>query len=225
MGPQKIEYPTLLADEPIDLLGYPVEAVIAEKVETMISRGDANTRERDYADVLALSKIHPVIARRLRRALEQTAAHRGTRLMPLAQALDTLLTARQREWRRFLPAPTLPPCPRASRRRLPRSRTSLTPCSATIRTSSAGTPPQGSGRGENELTSVLQPGRHAPVRNGRPPHRGNDGTLRNTCKRAYLTDEAGQGRIPWHARGRSSVGRAPPLHGGGQGFESPRLHS
>lgn len=26
-------------------------------------------------------------------------------------------------------------------------------------------------------------------------------------------------------RGRSSVGRAPPLHGGGQEFESPRLHS
>ena len=24
--------------------------------------------------------------------------------------------------------------------------------------------------------------------------------------------------------GRSSVGRAPPLHGGGWGFESPRLH-
>src|SRR5829696_1387346 len=28
-----------------------------------------------------------------------------------------------------------------------------------------------------------------------------------------------------HDWGRSSVGRAPPLHGGGQGFESPRLHS
>jgi hypothetical protein len=27
-----------------------------------------------------------------------------------------------------------------------------------------------------------------------------------------------------HDWGRSSVGRAPPLHGGGQGFESPRLH-
>jgi hypothetical protein len=24
---------------------------------------------------------------------------------------------------------------------------------------------------------------------------------------------------------RSSVGRAPPSHGGGQGFESPRVHS
>lgn len=102
VGPQKIEYPTLLSDEPIDLLSYPVEAVIAEKVETMISRSDANTRERDYADVLALSKVHPVEARSLRQALERTAAHRGTQLMPLATALDTLPTARQRDWRAFL---------------------------------------------------------------------------------------------------------------------------
>src|SRR5581483_1524710 len=29
---------------------------------------------------------------------------------------------------------------------------------------------------------------------------------------------------PTPPRGRSLVGRAPPLHGGGQGFESPRLH-
>lgn len=102
VGPREIEYPALLSDEPIDLLGYPVEAVIAEKVETMISRGDANTRERDYADVLALSKIQPVQASGLRRALKETAAHRGTRLVPLAEALDTLPTVRQRDWRAFL---------------------------------------------------------------------------------------------------------------------------
>jgi predicted nucleotidyltransferase component of viral defense system len=102
VGPQKIDYPTLFSDEPIELLGYPVESVIAEKVETMISRGDANTRERDYADVLALSRIHTVEARGLRRALEQTAIHRGTELMPLSEALDTLPTARQRDWRAFL---------------------------------------------------------------------------------------------------------------------------
>ena len=111
VGPQKIEYPTLLSDEPIDLLGYPVEAVIAEKVETMISRGDANTRERDYADVLALSKVHSVEARKLRQALEQTAAHRGTQLMPLAQALDTLPTARQQDWRAFLDRAGMPDMP------------------------------------------------------------------------------------------------------------------
>jgi hypothetical protein len=102
VGPQKIDYPTLLSDEPIELLGYPVESVIAEKVETMISRGDANTRERDYADVLALSRIHSVGVQGFRRALEQTAIHRGTELMPLSEALDTLPTARQQDWRAFL---------------------------------------------------------------------------------------------------------------------------
>ncbi len=102
VGPQEIEYPTLLAKGTINLLGYPLEAVIAEKVETMISRGDANTRERDYADVLALSKVHTVKASSLRQALERTASHRGTQLVPLSQALDTLPTARQRDWRAFL---------------------------------------------------------------------------------------------------------------------------
>jgi predicted nucleotidyltransferase component of viral defense system len=101
-GAQEIAYPTLLSEEPFGLLGYPVETVISEKVETMISRGDANTRERDYADVLALSRIHSVEAHSLRQALEQTAAHRGTELMPLAQALDTLPTDRQRDWQAFL---------------------------------------------------------------------------------------------------------------------------
>ncbi len=110
-GAQEIEYPTLLSDEPIDLLGYPVEAVIAEKVETMISRGDANTRERDYADVLALSKLHLIEARRLRHALEQTAAYRGTELMPLVQVLDTLPNTRQRDWRAFLDRSGLPAMP------------------------------------------------------------------------------------------------------------------
>jgi predicted nucleotidyltransferase component of viral defense system len=108
---QDIEYPTLLSDEPFGLLGYPVEAVIAEKVETMISRGDANTRERDYADILALSKIHPVQANTLRDALEQTATHRGTQLMPLSEVLETLPTARQRSWRAFLDRSGLPDMP------------------------------------------------------------------------------------------------------------------
>jgi predicted nucleotidyltransferase component of viral defense system len=110
-GAREIVYPTLLSDEPIGLLGYPVEAVIAEKVETMISRGDANTRERDYADVLALSRIHIFEARRLRLALERTANHRRTQLRPLAEVLDTLPVARQRDWRAFLDRSGLPAMP------------------------------------------------------------------------------------------------------------------
>ena len=108
---QEIKYPTLLSEEPFGLLGYPVETVIAEKVETMISRGDANTRERDYADVIALSKIHPVEFPKLRQALEQTAAHRGTDIMPLSEALQTLPATRQRDWRAFLARAGLPDMP------------------------------------------------------------------------------------------------------------------
>ncbi len=128
VGARRIEYPTLLSDEPIDLLGYPAEAVIAEKVETMISRGDANTRERDYADVLMLSRIHPVEARELRRALEETAAHRGTELRPLSEILETLPTARQRDWRAFLDRAGLSDMPESFEGRWKRSRTSWTPC-------------------------------------------------------------------------------------------------
>ena len=108
---QEITYPSLLSDEPFGLLGYPVETVIAEKVETMISRGDANTRVRDYADVLALSKLHPIEFQTLRQALEQTALHRGTELVPLLEALETLPADRQQDWRAFLVRASLPDMP------------------------------------------------------------------------------------------------------------------
>jgi len=38
----------LLEDRSIDVLAYNVETVIAEKLETIISRGIANTRMRDF---------------------------------------------------------------------------------------------------------------------------------------------------------------------------------
>ena len=101
--PQEVTYPTLLpTDEPFTLLGYPVVTVIAEKVNTLLSRGDANTRERDYADVLMPSRTHAVEAHPLKRALRKTAGYRGTELTPLSEALDTLPTARQRSWSAFV---------------------------------------------------------------------------------------------------------------------------
>jgi hypothetical protein len=39
-----------LRGEPFEILGYPIETVLAEKVVTMVDRGDATTRERDFAD-------------------------------------------------------------------------------------------------------------------------------------------------------------------------------
>jgi hypothetical protein len=43
--PMRIDYPTLLDGERFPLLGYPLESVIAEKAITMLTLGDANTRD------------------------------------------------------------------------------------------------------------------------------------------------------------------------------------
>jgi len=45
------------SDEKIELLSYPLETVLAEKLETILSRGIATTRPRDLYDVHVLSKI------------------------------------------------------------------------------------------------------------------------------------------------------------------------
>lgn len=42
-APQRIAYPALL-DEPFELVGYPIETVLAEKLVTMIALGEVNTR-------------------------------------------------------------------------------------------------------------------------------------------------------------------------------------
>jgi hypothetical protein len=99
--PQRIDYPTLLDDRGFALLGYPLESVIAEKAITMLSLGDANTRDRDYADVYLLSRIHTIDADSLRSALHAVAKHRGVELGPLDPLLETLRESRQTSWTAF----------------------------------------------------------------------------------------------------------------------------
>jgi hypothetical protein len=99
--PQRIDYPTLLDGQTFKLLGYPVESVIAEKAETMIFLGDANTRDRDYGDVYLLSQVHTIDAELLRRALGAAAEHRHHELRPLGPQLQTLRESRQQPWVAF----------------------------------------------------------------------------------------------------------------------------
>lgn len=48
------EYPLLLEDRRIKIFAYPLETVIAEKLETILARSVANTRMRDFYDVFIL---------------------------------------------------------------------------------------------------------------------------------------------------------------------------
>ncbi len=58
--PKEISYHfTLLLDNRvIKILAYNIETVLAEKLESIISRGDQNTRPRDFYDVFILHKLH-----------------------------------------------------------------------------------------------------------------------------------------------------------------------
>jgi hypothetical protein len=56
-----VSYPALLG-EPFPVLAYPIESVLAEKLVTMVARGDTTTRDRDFADVLLLAGHHDIDA-------------------------------------------------------------------------------------------------------------------------------------------------------------------
>ena len=100
-APVELAYPSLLG-EPFTLLGYPIETVLAEKIVTMIDRGDATTRERDFADVVTLIRRHEIGAQRLRAAIDATAEHRESILRPLREVLVTLGDERQSDWTRYV---------------------------------------------------------------------------------------------------------------------------
>lgn len=100
-APVEIAYPSLLGDS-FTVVGYPLETVLAEKVVTMIERGDTTTRERDFADVYLLTRHHAVDAATFAHAVRATAAHRQAELRPLRDALVVLATVRQDDWTRFL---------------------------------------------------------------------------------------------------------------------------
>ncbi|MBR1616115.1 MAG: nucleotidyl transferase AbiEii/AbiGii toxin family protein [Treponema sp.] len=63
----------------LDVFSYPLETMLAEKLETIIARGVLNTRPRDFYDVYILTKTQEYDAETLRRALFATAEHRGTK--------------------------------------------------------------------------------------------------------------------------------------------------
>lgn len=80
--PREIEYtfPLMFDPNSISLMAYNLETIIAEKIETVLSRNVTNTRPRDFYDLYILFKLRkteldPLV---LRRALEATAQKRGS---------------------------------------------------------------------------------------------------------------------------------------------------
>ncbi|MDU2589558.1 MAG: nucleotidyl transferase AbiEii/AbiGii toxin family protein [Atopobium sp.] len=79
-GPVAYDYPLLFDGGSIRLMSYPLETVLAEKFETVVSRGVTNTRPRDFYDILLLWRTRGDKCEipTLWEALERTCAKRGS---------------------------------------------------------------------------------------------------------------------------------------------------
>jgi len=100
-APVDVDYPSLLG-ESFKLRAYPIATVVAEKVVTMMQRGETNTRERDIADIIVLTRRHAIDSGQLIAAINSTAAHRGAAVRPLRQVIGQLGAVRQSAWQAFL---------------------------------------------------------------------------------------------------------------------------
>ena len=79
-GAVEFQHRLMMEERRISVMAYNEETLLAEKLETIVSRGVLNTRPRDFYDVYALMKCKSDKIDRalLARALAATAAHRGT---------------------------------------------------------------------------------------------------------------------------------------------------
>lgn len=79
-GAVEYELPLILEDRKIGLWAYNVETLLAEKLETIMTRAEANTRMRDYYDIYVLTKQEkvPLNIKNLRDAFIATCRKRSS---------------------------------------------------------------------------------------------------------------------------------------------------
>ncbi len=102
----EIEFPTLLEMPAPKLRAYPVETVIAEKFEAMVSLDMANSRMKDFYDIWAIRKFMQPDPKLLAEAVANTFRRRGTEL---PSDVPTALTdafskdeSKQKQWEAFV---------------------------------------------------------------------------------------------------------------------------
>lgn len=105
-GPVQISLPTLLDLPSPQLLAYPPESAVAEKLQTMVELDMANSRMKDFHDVWTLGRNLGFEGMSLSKAIKATFERRHT---PVPFEVPTALTAafvenstKQTQWRAFL---------------------------------------------------------------------------------------------------------------------------
>lgn len=105
-APVDIDYPTLLDMPPPHIKAYPIETVVAEKLETIVSKGILNSRMKDFYDLRILSQEFEFEGGSLSNAIKATFERRGTKISierPIAFTEEFYTNPdKQLQWRAFL---------------------------------------------------------------------------------------------------------------------------
>lgn len=95
-APRWVTIERVLGD-PLQLLGYAAETTIAEKAITILERGIASTRWRDFVDIVQLCR-QGFEAAELRRSAEAVARYRGVTVEPVGPHLAGYGAVGQAKW-------------------------------------------------------------------------------------------------------------------------------
>lgn len=78
--PIHYDYKSLFEDDRFPIIAYPIETIIAEKLQTIYSRNFLNSRSKDFYDIYILSKLkrEEINTLQLQLAIKRTFAFRGT---------------------------------------------------------------------------------------------------------------------------------------------------
>jgi hypothetical protein len=96
-APEETSVPRILGGA-IDVLGYPVEMVIAEKLVTAVQRGTANTRWRDFVDLHRIIRSRSMSGAQLVASTRLVAEYRQVTLAPLGTVLNGFGALAQTKW-------------------------------------------------------------------------------------------------------------------------------
>jgi len=91
-----------LFDEAITLKVYPTETIFAEKLETLIYRGAANSRMKDYHDLLFLCESNILNVSETKRQVDTTFSHRKTKKLLPIEFVANDISKLQGHWGRHL---------------------------------------------------------------------------------------------------------------------------
>ena len=118
-SPIEIDYPTLLDMPSPHIKAYPIETVVAEKLETIVSKGILNSRMKDFYDLRVLAQEFEFNGSSLSEAIKATFARRGTSIpndQPAAFTEEFYTNPdKQVQWQAFLRTSKL----ESSKRELP----------------------------------------------------------------------------------------------------------